>query len=138
MQIEQHILLGRIGIDDLLSPDKQAWSGIYHFPGILPDELKTGQDPVDYDVLVKARLRYDERIRQRRCKGCGKCSDSQDRRMRPDRRQQGSEVEALLSMARHAENISAVNEDGCINRVYLLSLFLVLLLYMLAGPDGIY
>lgn len=138
VQIERHVLLGRIGIKDLLSPDREEWSSIYHFPEILPDELSACHESIDYDVLVEARLRYDERIQQRRCKACDKCSGGQDRRMHPDRRQQGSEVEVLLSMASHAENINAIKNDGCTWRVYLLSILLALLFYMMAGSNGIY
>lgn len=136
-QIERHVLLGRIRIDDLLSPDGEEWSSLYHFPEVLPDELSGCQGSIDYDALVEARLRYDERIQPRRCKDCGS-SGSQNRRIHPDRRRQGSEVEVLLSMASHAENINAIKNNSHTWRGYLSPVLLVFLLYTMAGSSGIY
>ncbi len=134
LQIEKHILLGRLGKDDLLSSGKQDWSSCYDFPELMPNELKTDNGLIDYDELIVARQRNDERSGQRRY---GESSETNDRRLNPDRRQQGSEVEVLLTMARYAESFSAKNESGCTYRAGLLALLLALVIYVLLVPGGI-
>ena len=85
--ITRYLLLGRIRLDDELSTDKTIWSPANCFSDMLPAEVTNLTSWDDYQKLVEARMRVDERKSERRCQQCpnrDKCHP--ERRRRKDRR----------------------------------------------------
>lgn len=60
--ITRYLLIGRIQLDDQISPDQMRWSPVREFPELIPDELKGDpNDPAVAEKLRLARRREDER-----------------------------------------------------------------------------
>jgi len=87
--ITRYLLLGRIRLDDELSTDKTIWSPANCFSDMLPPEVTNLTSWDDYQKLVEARMRVDERKSERRCQQCpnrDKCHP--ERRRGKDRRRE--------------------------------------------------
>ena len=85
--IARHILLGRIRLSDELSQDRSGWQPVSAFPNLLPEELSGMSSWDDYQRLVIARIRVDERVRDRRqVNSRGKPPSGGERRKQPGRR----------------------------------------------------
>jgi len=66
-QIQQSILLGRIGLDDQASKDKQDWVMVRSCTELIPDVLKIGGEVENRDERIEAAKRWaDERRYERR------------------------------------------------------------------------
>jgi hypothetical protein len=64
--ISRYILLGRIHLDDELSQDRETWIVAGHLDSLLPAELKSQSSWDDYEKLVTAHMKADERKGDRR------------------------------------------------------------------------
>jgi hypothetical protein len=64
--VSRYILLGRIRLNDELSRDGSKWQPVTDFPQLLPVELSRLESWDDYHKLVMARIKYDERVSDRR------------------------------------------------------------------------
>lgn len=85
-QVQRYVLLGRITDIDELSQDCEHWQFLRDLPELVPDVMKDVQTPEDYQRLVLARAREDERQSvERRGEGDGR--HGIDRRWRGERRQ---------------------------------------------------
>ena len=85
--ITRYILLGRIRLDDELSHDRETWQQARSVVMLLPEELMNLQGWEDYQQLVEARMRVDERRQDRRCSQCPNCASCHpERRSGTDRR----------------------------------------------------
>lgn len=87
--ITRYLLLGRIRLDDELSTDKKIWLPANCFSDMLPPEVTNLTSWDDYQKLVEARMRVDERKSERRCQQCpnrDKCHP--ERRRGKDRRRE--------------------------------------------------
>jgi len=82
--ISRFLLIGRLTPDDEVSQDRENWRPIREWPQLIPDELKHAETPEDHERLLQARLREDERLRDRRAGSPSAVLDT-DRRG-PDRR----------------------------------------------------
>lgn len=68
-QISREILLGRIRDGDELSQTREYWKRLAELPQLHPPELRHAETPVGRRHLLLARLREDERLRERRGAG---------------------------------------------------------------------
>ena len=84
--ITRYLLLGRIRLNDRLSQDRLKWYPVTDFPELLPEELSALSSWDDYQQLVLARIRIDERIATRRKQHGPDAAVQQERRTLPDRR----------------------------------------------------
>jgi hypothetical protein len=64
--IARYILLGRIRLNDELSQDRIKWQAARDYPELFPKELLQLSSWEDYQRLVVARMKVDERTSQRR------------------------------------------------------------------------
>lgn len=129
--IARCILLGRIRLNDELSPDQVKWQAVTNFPELFPDELSGLCNWEDYRQLVMARIRFDERISER---GWNQTENSpalqEERRKLPDRRR----IDGNAGFCKyHVMDETSSARSGANNpaqqplRVFLLSAFLVTL-----------
>ena len=66
-QLQQSILLGRLGLNDEVSKDKQEWAAVRTVPALIPDVLKADStDPQIRERVAAARRWADERRGERR------------------------------------------------------------------------
>lgn len=87
--VERYILLGRIRLNDELSQDRKSWEPVMNFPELFPEELSGLSRWDDYNELVMARIRYDERVSERR-RNDRMLAAGEDRRKLADRRRAGT------------------------------------------------
>ena len=79
--IARYILLGRIRLIDELSLDRVRWRPARDCPELFPEELLQLSSWEDYQKLVVARMKIDERSSQRR-----ETRDNKPRPVRDERR----------------------------------------------------
>ena len=92
--IARYILLGRIRLNDELSPDRVRWQTARDYPELFPKELLQLSSWEDYQKLVVARMKVDERTGQRRqMREKNPQPAREERRKQPDRRQNDSDAE---------------------------------------------
>jgi hypothetical protein len=84
--IARYILLGRIRLTDELSRSGTRWRAVAEFPELFPAELLELGNWDNYQKLVMARIKYDERIAERRSRGNTVLSQKDRRRQRDRRR----------------------------------------------------
>jgi hypothetical protein len=102
-QITRDILLGRIHNGDDLSQDRKIWRSYNQVPQLLPKELMYPDDPRFERKLMLARLREDERLRDRRAH---EPATIMDNRRHGDRRNVES-FEAVAPQERVAQWVDA-------------------------------
>lgn len=90
--ITQHVLLGRIRLEDELSRDRVSWSAARQLTTLLPEQLLNQNSRDDYRQLIIAQLLADERQGERRCHNCMNRGSCRERRILDDRRQPSSGV----------------------------------------------
>jgi hypothetical protein len=130
-RIARYILLGRIRLNDELSPDRIRWQPARDYPELFPKELLQLSSWEDYQKLVVARMKVDERIGQRRqMREKNPQPGRKERRKQSDRRQNGRDAEFIkyhlmndMSLNPHGSN----NRQGQPLRVFLLATLLVTL-----------
>jgi len=131
--IQQSILLGRIGLDDQASRDKEDWVKVRNCADLIPDVLRLGRDVENRKERIEAAKRWaDERRYERRD---GEESD----RVGPGRRD--DESFTTTEYREHREAVfaqSKVRRDKNIIGVLLVSIVLVLAVMigmMLPSPE---
>jgi hypothetical protein len=128
-QITREILLGRIQADDELSQDRQTWKPMSAVPQLHPETMRQAGGANGQRLLL-ARLREDERSRERRRPGA---AEARGEPRRGDRRN----VESFDTLARRATRARWVDESGPEERNLLvpaavvMTMFFVLALYFL-------
>lgn len=65
-QISRFLILGRLHTHDQVSLDRESWWRIDQRPHLIPEELQNAHTPEGRQRLEQARLREDERLRERR------------------------------------------------------------------------
>ncbi len=82
--VQRFVLIGRLAQDDEVSRDKKAWTVVRNTPEVIPEEMRDIRSDEDQQRLLQARLREDERLKDRRR---SELSEFQGRRNKKDRRQ---------------------------------------------------
>ena len=131
--IARYILLGRIRLNDELSPDRISWRPARDCPELFPEELLKLSSWEDYQKLLVARMKVDERSSQRRvARHDNPRPAGEERRVSGDRRGSTNEAECLeyhLMNAKprhpHETNI----RQGQPLRMLLLATLLVMLVF---------
>jgi hypothetical protein len=92
--LARYILLGRIRLTDEISLDRIRWRLLRESPELFPEELRRLSSWEDYQRLVVARMKVDERVSERR-EDQGKIprSSAKERREVSDRRRFDSDAE---------------------------------------------
>jgi hypothetical protein len=131
--IARYILLGRIRLVDELSMDRVRWQPVRDYPELFPEELLQLSSWEDYQKLVVARMKIDERTCQRR--GIQENHPQparKERRKQSDRRQNDRDAEFFkyhlmdeMSLNQHGSN----NRQGQPLRIFLLATLLVTLVF---------
>ena len=131
--VGRYILLGRIRLNDDLSQDSRSWQPVTDFPQLFPEELSRFSSWDDYHNLVLARIKYDERVTDRR-RNHGMVSPRGDRRKLPDRRRADSNADFFRSLLLNKFPGSQHRDTGHAHqslRVFLLAaLFACLVVYL--------
>lgn len=65
-QIRSFLILGRLDPQDFVSADGEHWTPIGQYPRLVPEVLLDSDSPEGRQRLEQARLREDERLRERR------------------------------------------------------------------------
>ncbi|MDX9767883.1 MAG: pentapeptide repeat-containing protein [Ectothiorhodospiraceae bacterium] len=127
--ISSYILLGRIADGDELSTDQTEWRPVADHPDLVPLEVKNAHEPGGQERLAQARLREDERLRDRRRSAD---ADTLNRERRgPDRRSPESQEVVQHRAQRAALLMSSEDEAMQLRRWWpVLVVFVVL---MIAG-----
>ena len=128
--ISRYILLGRIRLDDELSQDCETWVVTGHVESLLPAELTSQSSWDDYQQLVTAHMKVDERKGDRRARKRKHYLDRHvELRVSWERR---SDVDnALLSQYLLAKSMSTDEQRSVLRRKRPVLLFVVLLLTLL-------
>ena len=96
--VTRHILLGRISLEDDVSQDQANWQSVKTATIILPPELQQLSSWEDYQQLILARQKVDERKLDRRLPAPGRNGRLVlERRLGSDRRVE----ESGLTLARY-------------------------------------
>lgn len=67
--ISGFLLLGRLGLDDEVSRDRENWRPIGEYPQLVPEALFHADTPEGREKMLQAQLHEDERLRERRGSG---------------------------------------------------------------------
>lgn len=125
--IQDHVLLGRLRETDELSEDRLSWRPLAQFPELIPEVMRRVVTEEDRQRLKQARLRADERLRERRRGGAGPGAE----RRGHDRR--GPEPEALLRHRAHWNGLAARLQAARQHRLARPALLLILAGLAMAG-----
>lgn len=105
-EITRYLILGRIRMNDELSEDRLTWVALNDCADLLPGELQNLSSWDDYQQLVIARMKVDERRGERRCQQCTKPSGcTRERRTHADRR--GKDNDRLVGLYLFGRPISS-------------------------------
>lgn len=102
-QISREILLGRIRAPDTLSQDRERWQPLTELPELVPEAMRHPGSAGANERLTLARLREDERQRDRRA---GHAAPVANDRRRGDRRNVESFEPAVVHARREGEDES--------------------------------
>ena len=132
--ITSYILLGRIRLDDELSQDRENWSAAGRLASLLPAELEGQSSWDDYERLVIAHMKADQRSNDRRSQNDKYYTDShKERRISANRRANGDNT--LISHYLFDGAMSAPNKRPYPRRLRVLLLVLLAsLLFAWLGP----
>ena len=129
--VSRYILLGRIRLDDELSQDRETWVIAGHLDSLLPAELINQSSWDDYQQLVTAHIKVDERKAERRSeKRRNYLNNHAEKRMSSERRRSNAES-GLLSQHLLAKSISAEEQRSIARRKRPVWLFVVLLVTLM-------
>lgn len=130
--ITRYILLGRIHFNDQLSRTGSNWRPVTEYPELIPEELSGLDSWENYQKLILARIKYDERISARRSGRLTRLRH-EDRRKQTERRRVDGNIEffeyQLLDRRRASRDISGTGN----NRQFLRLLLIAALLAALAA-----
>jgi hypothetical protein len=128
--ITRYLLLGRIRFNDRISQDQLKWYPVTDFPELLPEELSGLSSWDDYQQLVVARIRVDERIATRRRQQVPVETLQQERRTLPDRRRVDGDAgffrDHLMDRMSNSSG-RMVNRESPVLRLFLLATLLATL-----------
>ena len=133
--ISSYILLGRIHLDDEISQDCENWSIARRFGNLLPADPASQSSWDDYERLVIAHMKADERNHDRRLHDDKSYTNShRERRTTPNRRGKGGN--SLLSRYLFAGAMSPDSKrpDSRRLRVLLLIMLFASLMFALLNP----
>jgi len=137
-QVTRYILLGRIRLDDELSHDQREWLPADGFAALIPEELATLESWSDYQRLVEARLRVDERRGERRCTNCpGYAACRGERRSGKDRRAGVVYTRGTTPDATRGVTTQEHAQRPALLRTTLLGLLLATLVFYWLVPTGV-
>ncbi len=131
--IARYVLLGRIRLRDEISQDRIRWRLVRDFPELYPEELERLASRENYQRLVVARRKVDERVGDRRDRqGRTQRPSSEERRELPDRRRLGGEPEFFKyhlpdDMPCHAHGMNKRRDRSL--RTFLLATLLATLVF---------
>jgi hypothetical protein len=134
--ISRYMLLGRIRLDDELSQDCETWVVAAELDNLLPGELKSQSCWDDYQQLLTAHMRADERKSDRRV-GKRKHYLDRNRELRSSGERRSNIDNALLSQHLLAKAMIAVKRHPVLRRkrpVFLFMVFLVTLMFAWLSP----
>ena len=128
--ISRYMLLGRIRLDDELSQDCETWVVAAELDNLLPAELKNQSSWDDYEQLLTAHMKADERQESRRSRKTRHYLDRHvELRVSGERR---SDVDnALLSQHLLAKSMLAKRFRPVVRHKRSAFLFVVLLLSLM-------
>lgn len=124
--VSRYILLGRIRLNDELSRDGSKWQPVTDFPQLLPRQLTRLENWDDYQKLVMARIKYDERISDRRQRNGARLS-GRERRAGKERRSVDNNTQFFryLLINRFSDVRNWENNSRQSTRVFLLMALLI-------------
>jgi len=132
-RLARYILLGRIRLVDELSLDRVRWQPARDYPELFPEELLQLSSWEDYQKVVVARMKIDERVSQRRAMQENHPQPArQERRKQSDRRQNDRDAEFFKY---HLMDDMSLNPRGSNSRqgqplrIFLLATLLVTLVF---------
>ena len=130
-EITRYLILGRIRMDDELSENRLTWATVGRCLDLLPDELQNLSSWDDYQQMVIARMKVDERKGERRCQQCSNPSGCHhERRTHAHRRDQDND--RLVGQYLFARPISSGIHAKTGNAIRPLLLTLLLAMVILA------
>jgi hypothetical protein len=132
--ITRYILLGRIRLDDELSHDQSSWKLARSVATLLPAEMVELQGWEDYQQLVEARMRVDERKQERRCGDCPNSTNCHTERRSPGDRRKGDDW--LLTDHYRYESSQTQKARSRRLRTLLLTLLLATLMFAWLVPGS--
>lgn len=91
--IQRFLLIGRVSTDTPVSQNKQDWHELNSVPDLIPEEMRHVVSAEDQQRLLQARLREDERGKDRRR---AELDDFQGRRHQHDDRRQFENIDMRL------------------------------------------
>lgn len=137
-QIEREILLGRIRANDDLSTDRERWRPLRVLPQLVPEVMRHADTEEGRQRLLLARLRLDERLRDRR--GPGQAPVGVNRR-HGDRRNVESFDMAVprardIRLAAEAEAAMATQERNLLSpaAMIMIALFILATIFLWYRP----
>ena len=134
--VSRYILLGRIRMDDELSQDRGNWVAAAQLTSLLPAELSSQSSWEDYERLVTAHMKVDERKGDRRHRNLRHYHDANpERRTSPERRDPGA-GNTLLSHYLYVRMMSAHEKrpESLRLRPVLMMILLATLMFAWLGP----
>jgi len=134
--VSRYILLGRIRLDDELSQDRGNWVAAAQLTSLLPAELSSQSSWEDYERLVTAHMKVDERKGERRHRNLKHFHDTNpERRTSPERRDPGAS-NTLLSHYLYVRMMSAHEKrpESLRLRPVLMMILLATLMFAWLGP----
>jgi hypothetical protein len=135
--VTRYVLLGRIGLDDDVSDDRETWQSVKTVAAMVPAEMQQLSSWEEYQQIVIARARVDERRHDRReaFPGVDRVAGS-ERRTGADRRI----AKDSLSLARYffvaSESIKPARVRTYRLGTLVLTVMLAVLVYAWLVPSG--
>ena len=133
--ISRHILLGRIHLDDELSQDRENWVAAAQVTSLLPAELSSQSSWEDYERLVTAHMKVDERKGDRRYRRLKNYHDTNpERRTSPERRDGGANTLLNHYLLSEVKPTCEERRGSRHLRPLLLTMLLATLMFFWLGP----
>ena len=130
--VSRYILLGRIRLNDELSRDGSSWQPVTDFPHLFPEELSRLDTWDDYHRLVMARIKYDERVSDRRQGRTAQIS-GRERRTGKERRGDDSNTEFFRYLLIHRSSDMRNLENTHCRQSFRIFLLMALLISLVAA-----
>jgi len=105
--VRSFVLLGRLELTDEVSADQEHWFPVRDVPDLVPVEVRDADTAEGQERLLRARLREDERLQERRS---DEVSPEMERRRRGDRR--APEPDTVLSHRETRKQLWAFYRGG--------------------------
>jgi hypothetical protein len=124
------MLLGRLTQDDEVSQDREHWQALHELPELIPDEVRDAHTEEGCQRLLAARMREDERLRDRR----------RDDQQVPNPRRRGTDRRAPepVAMVRHRELRQQLSQAAAARPGYLVPGVITALGLMVLFAAGVF